>query len=1146
MLHSRSRFLFLVAPLLAALFSVQAPDVSFAQVTSGSSIFGTITDPNAAAIPDAEVKVISTSTGLTRVVRTNAVGSYVVQQLTADTYDIEVSQEGFNVARVTDVLLQTNEAVRRNVELVLGAVTETVEVVAAAELTNTYTSQLSQTVDSKRVVELPLNGRDVTQLSLTVAGASVTDRSTAFYAGTSGFDTTTTVVNGNRTQGNSYMLDGMGNQFMERRVSNIYPNPDAVEEFTLNTAQYSAEMGGNPGAQLSAVTKKGTNQLHGAVFEFVRNGFFNARNAFDTRGQDDGLKRNQYGWAIGGPFYIPKVFDGRNKFFWMNSYQSTPVRKPGSPGFHQSWTALEKRGDFTEHLTGMMRSVPSPACDGSMISVDSGAIFDPATANKACGSLGLPYPNNTMPATRVDPVMGSILSQHTPDSPSVGYLIPHFIPAAQDQYQWINRVDAILGDHSIMGRFIYGNKFGGAFNDPKDALWNVGINDGGNTTEAMTWAITDTWTVSPNVLVTGGFGFLKNPFALTPHPFLTSWSAHGSDIQNDPGCQDLNFGVAGRGGIRIWDRCAAKDTHSWEINTAVKWIRGNHDIAIGGLYSKHHNANPNEPPLQSGGGFSFTDTFTGLAAADAVAGLASLYRVGSYGEARLAGSYRILASLYVNDNFRVNRKLTLNMGVRWDPGTHSRDKFRVDGTRWMSWPFPGQQSQRFPNSPPGWLYWGDPGTPDTNAFARLNQFAPRLGFAYDPSGTGKWAVRGGVGSYFGQMQAGGFALGGAGSSASPYASGNINIVNPVSIKNPWDSPPYNGTVGIPIPPADSSSAVPLPFPSQWAYDPHTKNPNTWNWSLTIERNMGHDVLLRGAYVGSRGTHIIGGYETNLPVFIPGQSTQANRQERRPDPNFQAINVSSGIADSYYHSMQLTAEKRYAGGLTFLVNYTLSKSIDTGSNDIGWAGAFGNQDPRGPWFNRGLSEFDRTHVVNASMVWDLPRVRSGPPALQYLASHWEISSLVFIRSGNPFTPVSSRGNSLSPGHSSVDRADVVPGVDWQLNNVSRHDAIHKGYFNQAAFTTPPLGTRGNAGRSIMRGPGFAGTDLMLARFFPINERLRLQLRIEAFNVFNQTNFNGIRGHGSPAFTNVDNPSFGLLLVNGAQDPRIMQFGLKVLF
>ena len=179
-----------------------------------------------------------------------------------------------------------------------------------------------------------------------------------------------------------------------------------------------------------------------------------------------------------------------------------------------------------------------------------------------------------------------------------------------------------------------------------------------------------------------------------------------------------------------------------------------------------------------------------------------------------------------------------------------------------------------------------------------------------------------------------------------------------------------------VPPKDV--AIDLPFPSQWAYDPYTKNPNTWNWSLTVERNMGGNVLLRGAYVASRGTHLIGGYEQNLPVYIPGASSLANRQERRPDPKFQSINVSSGIADSYYHSLQVTGEKRYSNGLTFVANYTLSKSIDTGSNDIGWSGAFGNQDPRGPWFNRGLSEFDRTHVVNSSVVWDLPRSLRGMP------------------------------------------------------------------------------------------------------------------------------------------------------------------------
>jgi hypothetical protein len=197
---------------------------------------------------------------------TNAEGNFVAPQLPPGVYSNQVSKQGFKTARTSGITHQTNETVRRNFQLEVGTVTTAVDVSANAELTNTYTAQLSQTVDQRRVVDLPLNGRDVTQLSLIVAGASVTDASTSFYAGTSGFDTTTAVINGNRTQGNTYLLDGMGNQFMERRVANIYPNPDAVEEFTLNTSQYSAEMGGNPGGQLSAVTKRGTNQLHGSLF----------------------------------------------------------------------------------------------------------------------------------------------------------------------------------------------------------------------------------------------------------------------------------------------------------------------------------------------------------------------------------------------------------------------------------------------------------------------------------------------------------------------------------------------------------------------------------------------------------------------------------------------------------------------------------------------------------------------------------------------------------------------------------------------------------------------------------------------------------------------------------------------------------------
>ena len=687
---------------------------------------------------------------------------------------------------------------------------------------------------------------------------------------------------------------------------------------------------------------------------------------------------------------------------------------------------------------------------------------------------------------------------------------------------------------------MYGRRAGPAFNDPNDLLWQVGTNQGGNTTKAISWAVTDTWTVSPNMLVTGGFGYLKNPFLRNPHPFLTSWSDHGSDIVNDPGCQDLAFSVAGRGGIRVWDRCSVRSTHSWEINGALKWVRGKHDMSIGGLYSKHHA--DSTPAVQSTGSFAFTGAFTGIGAADVVLGRPASYQVGDFGVGR--GSQRTLAAAYFNDNYRVTQRLTLNLGVRWDPGHAARNKIQP-GALNHSWIQPGQKSTRFVNAPPGILYWGDAGMPDASMFTRWSQFAPRFGFAYDPTGRGKWAIRGGVGGYFGQFQEGGNSLSATGGAFLPFPGGNVTVVNPPNLIFPWNAPPYNGQIGIPLPEPTADVAVPTPLDG-WPADPRTKMPNTWNWSLTIERNMGRGVLLRGSYVSSRGTHLIGGEGFNLPVFIPGGSTLANRHERRPDPNFTSLNIASGNSDSYYHSLQVTAEKRSFKGLTFLVNYTLAKSIDTASNDIGWGGAFGNQDPRGPAFNRGLSEWDRTHVVNSSMVWELPGLTGGNPVARHIVSHWEISAMVFLRSGNPFTPVSSVGNSLSPGKRSVDRADRVPGVDPRVTGRNRHEIINLGYFNQAAFTDPVIGTRGNVGRSVMRGPGFAGTDFMLARYFPISEGVRLQFRSEFFNLFNSVNFRTIRGSGSPAFTNVSNPNFGKLAVVGAQDPRILQFGLKLIF
>src|SRR5581483_8058236 len=563
---------------------------AFGQAQIGSLLFGTVTDAHGAAVPGARVMFTVPATGATRSVVTGEDGRYLFQQILAGVYDITVSKEGFKTARQSGIEVRVNESVRADIPIEVGAVTATIEVQATAALTNTYTAQLSTTVDMRRVQDLPLNGRDVTSLSLLVAGATIDTTSTSFYGTSSGFSVTAPMINGNRDQDNVYMLDGVSNQYQNRRVSNIYPNPDAIQEFTMNTAQYSAEYGGSPGAQLSARTRSGTNSLHGTLFEFVRNGDLNARNEFDRTGQNDGLRRNQYGWAVGGPVYIPKIFDGRNKFFWFNSVQKTPIRQANQPGFTQSWTAKEKAGDFTEHLTGKTMTVPSPACNGSTLTVDTGTIFDPSTANSQCGSKGLPFSGNIIPANRLDPVAQNILNNHTPTSPFLGAQLPYSIPALSNEYQVINKFDYLFHSHAIMARYIQGRNAGQSFSDPtgKNMLWGTNPNTGGAINISKTVAATDTWVVSPSTVVTGGFIYLSNPWSVSPWPYQLTWADVGSQIPVDTKpsnpntiCREFIFQVPTVASIRSWDQCGARHNYVWTTNGAVRWVHGKHEVSVG-------------------------------------------------------------------------------------------------------------------------------------------------------------------------------------------------------------------------------------------------------------------------------------------------------------------------------------------------------------------------------------------------------------------------------------------------------------------------------------------------------------------------------------------------------------------------------------
>jgi len=1101
---------------------------AFAQELVGSRLLGTITDPSGVVVPNVPVKITASATGASRVVVTAEDGTYVAPQLLAGVYEVEVSRPGFRTSHVTKVVIRVNESARLDVRLELGDVTTRVEVVGQAALVNTYTSELSQTVDSRRVVELPLNARDVTSLSMLAAGATDPVQ-TSFYASSSGFAGTAPSVNGSRIQDNSYLLDGVSNLYSQRLSSNMYPNPDAVEQFTINLAQYSAEFGGRPGGQLSARTKSGTNDLHGSLFEFVRNSKFNARNWADTRGLNDGIKRNQYGWAVGGPVYIPKVFNGRNRLFWFNSFQQIPLRTRGRPGFHLAFTDREKQGNFSERLTGNTRQVVSPLCDGTMLTVDTSAIFDPRTANSRCGSLGNPFPSNIIPTALQDPVAVRIL-RATPSAAFVGQQLPFFIPQKSNQYEFLQKVDLNVRGHGVMVRYLKGRNKGGAVNDPNNLFVYSDINaDFGTDSRAESIAATETWTPKPNLVLTGGFVYIRNPWSRISHPNQIGLQDLGSRLQSDPNCKVWTVFISG--GFmppRIFSECGLRGNRNWEMNASAKWIRGRHEIGFGGIYGQWGVTDPLIAGFKEGGSFNFTGGFTGLAPADFLVGRAETYTIRDFGV--MTEVRRHIASLYVQDNLRVNRRLTLNVGLRWEPGIGPQ---RVDAPS-LSWYYPGQRSQRFANAPAGVLYGGDPGTPGReNFFRRYAQFAPRFGFSFDPTGSGKWAIRGGVGSYFGII-GGGQSLEAAGANAPPLPGANVTVVNPPSLVWPWDAAPFNGREGVPLPAPTSSVAVPTPFGGN-LYDPNTLGPNTWQWSFTLERSFSSSLLVRAAYVGTRGVHLQDGHVENLAVFIPGASTVANQQQRRPNQNFTAIHITGGQGDSHYHALQLTVEQRYAHNLSFLLSYTLSKSIDTNSANIGMAGGFGTQDPRGPSYNRGLSDFDRTHVFSLAPIWDLPRLSDMHPVVKAVFGSWQTSGIIQLRSGFMITPTTG-GNRCLCG-SGVSRADLT-GQAIAPGDGDRPKYRSLGYFNTAAFRAAELGTFGAAGRNIIRGPGYANVDFLIAKNIPIRENMRVQFRSEYFNLFNRVNL-------APPILDTTNPNFGRILTTFS-DPRILQFGLKFQF
>ncbi len=1034
-----------------------------------AQIVGTITDSTGARVPQAKISAANVDTGTNRNIVSNPEGYYTIPLLPPGTYLITVMKEGFKPVSRSGVKLAVSDNATIDFTLQVGSVSEAVTVSGGAALVETQSGTIKRVVDQQRIVDLPLNGRDITQLLAVQAGVLETSQNGS--AG-NGF-----VVNGNRQTGVYFLLDGGMNTNSYQNFSGLFPNPDAIEEFSVQTSNFSAEYANSTGAVVSAVTKSGTNQFHGSAFEFVRNGAFNARNFFAA--QTDSLKRNQFGGTVGGPIL-------KNRLFFFFAYQDTKLRS-------------------NPQLTQVV--VPTGAMRVGNFSSVTKPIVNPAT--------GSAFPGNQIPVSMFSPVTEAFL-KYLPDPGTVNGASLTGAPLINNQREYTARGDWLVGSHRISGRIFYTKltqPFTGNLNN-YTTMNGAGVAKSNQPYSQTT--INDVYSHSSSFL--NSFTFARRASEL-----FNDWSSvklplnfQQAGVQNIAVQDPASVYIAVSGGFTARPGWQYDGTYAdLQFADTATWVHGRHELKFGTEILRTTNSIENQ--FRTMGQFTFNGSISGNAMADFMLGDVYQFWQGG-GEFKQFSEMR--SGFFAQDNFRATPKLTLNLGLRWDPIFPPHDSLgRVECFG------PGQQSTRFPNAPTGYLLAGDAGCPNGGFNTYWPGLAPRFGFAYR-LGT-KTVVRGGFGLFWSPLSAiqyNTFV------DSAPFSPQVVNYG--VNFQNPYagTANPFPASFAPFVPAKDVSFQTPL---GQFGVFNSGFQPSyTESFNFTVERQLMRDTAIRASYIGNNGRHLSYLLDLNYAQYLASSSTVANTQQRRPYQNFGSVLNALSVSNSSFNGLQLAIERRLRDSFSFEVNYTFSKSIDSNSQEA-TPGQGLSSIPGSMSANRGLSDFDVPHRIVASYVWALPKLRDRTALIRQAFGGWETTGIWTMQSGTPFTVTSGVDNSRSG--LGIDHADVVSNP--YLDTGRSRGSLVAQYFNTAAFTTNALGTFGSAPRNFIRGPGLFNADLGLVKPFYITEKINLQFRAEFFNTFNRPNL------GNPN-TTLGSALFGK--ITSAGSPRIGQFALKLNF
>ncbi len=1056
---------------------------------NAANILGTVTDPSGAAIAGVKLTALEEATGFSRAAQSDADGSFVLPLLPIGRYRLTAEATGFKTFIRTGIELQLNQNARFTVEMQVGSVAENIEVSASTPLVDTVSSAGGDVVERKRISELPLNGRNPLQLASLLPGVTVSSNPTAITGGNRGANFVN--VNGSRQNETDYQLDGMRFSGAYNNSGMNYPSPDALQEFKLITNSYSAEYGYYAGSIFTAVTRSGTNEIHGGLWEFFRNDKLNARNFFASSVPI--LRQNQFGASAGFPIF-------KNKLFGFASYQGLRIRGT-SIASSFPLTAAERQGQ----LTGTFR--------------------DPLT--------GQPFPNNTIPANRINPVAQKLLNDIIPVAPSDnGGLLVTTGSNPTNANHYIGKFDWIASakDNVSVSYFFDKTAFSSPFASGPYPAYGLRSED----QVVSVFSVNYTRSFRPNLLnqFRGGNSGQEETRrcdkSITPRDLGIN-----IDLEGPP--QPPNFSIPGRFSIGGSGFCSwVEGGTNFQFADSITWIKGKHQIKAGvDFYQrKFHLITAYLDP----GAFTFDGSATGSAVADFLLGeLTNVQR-----RPMLDLGMRSRDSAYFfQDDFKVSKRLTLNLGLRYEllgPFDEYRGVQRPNVKIPQNANFRlGVQSTVIPSAPVGLLFTGDkaPDFPDglPSSMVKLDrkQIQPRFGFAYDLFGNGTTSLRGSYGLYsnahFGDMGAQSFQN-------QPFVLGQTLFRPTGGLSDPWRG------LQNPFPRSlDLTGGKQLFFlPGEvFGWDPTFGMPRVQMITLGVQREFFRKFAIDTGYVGKLSSHLQDTINANQAIYIPGndasgnpRSTLQNIDSRRAlVPNvFQKINMIRSNGNAAYHSYQMTAKYR-SNNLTLLAAYTWSRSIDTGQTPN--VQGVVHQDNFNPQLDRGLSDFNRSHVVRLSWVYDLPRFTSRR-ALDLIAGGWELSGITSLTSGAPFTIRTGRDNSLTGAGN--DRPNLVGNPDL-ADGRSRGEQIIQ-YFNTSAFAQNAIGQFGNLGRNTMIGPRQANTDLSIMKNFRFLERYQLQFRGELYNAFNQVNF------GTPVNV-VTSSTFGRL--TSAASPRVVQFGLK---